>query len=76
MKKEREIVVMGGSFDPPTSAHKMLMKEAVDTLDADIGFFVSVSSHETCRRLYHEGDSENVGSCLDGRTRLAKETIK
>ena len=44
MKKDKKkIVVMGGSFNPPTSAHYRLMKEAVDALEADIGFFVPVS---------------------------------
>ena len=41
--EKKRIVVMGGSFNPPTSAHLRLMKEAVDTLRADIGFFVPVS---------------------------------
>ena len=39
----KRIVVMGGSFNPPTLAHYRLMKEAIVTLNADIGFFVPVS---------------------------------
>lgn len=36
-------MVLGGSFNPPSLAHYKLMKEAIDALDADIGFFVPVS---------------------------------
>jgi len=32
MKEGKRIVVMGGSFNPPTLAHYKLMKEAIDTL--------------------------------------------
>lgn len=34
------IVVMGGSFNPPTRAHLQLMKKAMDTVDACQGIFV------------------------------------
>lgn len=49
----RRIVVMGGSFNPPTSAHYLLMKEAVDAIDADIGFFVPVSDAYLKRKMRH-----------------------
>ena len=42
-KCKQRIVVLGGSFNPPTIAHYRLMKEAVDALGADLGFFVPVS---------------------------------
>ncbi len=44
---------MGGSFNPPTLAHYRLMKEAVDALDADIGFFVPVSDAYLKRKMRH-----------------------
>lgn len=44
---------MGGSFNPPTSAHLRLMKEAVDALEADIGFFVPVSDAYLKRKMRH-----------------------
>ena len=44
---------MGGSFNPPTTAHYMLMKEAVDALEADIGFFVPVSDAYLKRKMRH-----------------------
>ena len=52
-KKKKKIVVMGGSFNPPTLAHYKLMKEAVDALDADIGFFVPVSDAYLKRKMRH-----------------------
>ena len=44
---------MGGSFNPPTSAHYRLMKEAVDALEADVGFFVPVSDAYLKRKMRH-----------------------
>lgn len=44
---------MGGSFNPPTLAHYKLMKEAIDALDADIGFFVPVSDAYLRRKMRH-----------------------
>ena len=52
-KKKNRIVVMGGSFNPPTTAHYKLMKEAVDALEADIGFFVPVSDAYLKRKMRH-----------------------
>ena len=51
--EKKRIVVMGGSFNPPTSAHYWLMKEAVDALEADIGFFVPVSDAYLKRKMRH-----------------------
>ncbi len=39
-----KIIVMGGSFNPPTLAHQRLLLAAVDTFGADRGIFVP-SSH-------------------------------
>lgn len=49
----KRIVVMGGSFNPPTLAHYKLMKEAIAVLDADIGFFVPVSDAYLKRKMRH-----------------------
>jgi len=38
----KKIVVMGGSFNPPTIAHYRLMKASIDAVDADM-FFSSLS---------------------------------
>ena len=50
---KNKIVVMGGSFNPPTAAHYKLMKRAVDALEADIGFFVPVSDAYLKRKMCH-----------------------
>lgn len=42
---------MGGSFNPPTLAHYMLMKEAIDVLNVDIGLFVPVSDAYLRRKM-------------------------
>lgn len=52
-KDTKKIVVMGGSFNPPTLAHYKLMKVAVDGLGADIGFFVPVSDAYLKRKMRH-----------------------
>jgi len=47
--EKRKIVVMGGSFNPPTIAHQKLMLAAVEALQAEMGIFVP-SSHEYVKR--------------------------
>ena len=47
----KRIVVMGGSFNPPTLAHFKLMKAAVDAVDAETGFFVPVSDAYLKRKM-------------------------
>ncbi len=44
---------MGGSFNPPTLAHYLLMKEAIDAVDADIGLFIPVSDAYLRRKMNH-----------------------
>jgi nicotinate (nicotinamide) nucleotide adenylyltransferase len=53
VKDKQQIVVLGGSFNPPTLAHYMLMKEAVNALRADLGFFVPVSDAYLKRKMRH-----------------------
>lgn len=49
--KNKTIVVMGGSFNPPTIAHYRLMKEALDAINADVGYFVPVSDAYLKRKM-------------------------
>ena len=52
MKKEnKRMVVMGGSFNPPTLAHFKLMREAIDAIDAWRGVFVPVSDAYLKRKM-------------------------
>ncbi len=83
--EEKKIVVMGGSFNPPTLAHYRLMKEAIDALDADIGFFVPVSDAYLKRKMRHSHPpvvlSEEMrvrmlqSMCTDGRMRVCEKEI-
>ena len=54
-KKSKRIVVMGGSFNPPTLAHYKLMKTALETIDADLAFFVPVSDAYLKRKMARSG---------------------
>lgn len=45
----KKIVVMGGSFNPPTLAHSRLLLGAVNRIGADMGIFVP-SSHNYVKR--------------------------
>lgn len=49
----KNIIVMGGSFNPPTLAHYKLMKDAIDALDARKGYFVPVSDAYLKRKMRH-----------------------
>lgn len=49
----KRLVVMGGSFNPPTVAHYRLMKAAVDALGAEHGLFVPVSDAYLRRKMRH-----------------------
>lgn len=42
-EKQKRIVVMGGSFNPPTIAHLRLMRAAVEGVHADTGIFLPAS---------------------------------
>ena len=76
---------MGGSFNPPTLAHYRLMKEAIDALDADIGFFVPVSDAYLKRKMRHSHPPVVLpeemrvrmlqAMCTDSRMRVCEKEI-
>ena len=45
------IVVMGGSFNPPTLAHLQLMRSAMDTVDACQGIFVPTAHEYVAKKM-------------------------
>lgn len=47
----KRIVVMGGSFNPPTVAHHILMQKTIDAIGADKGIFVPVSDAYLRRKM-------------------------
>lgn len=49
--RQRRIVVMGGSFNPPTLAHGKLLSAAVNSLNADSGIFVPSSEAYVARKM-------------------------
>ena len=51
MENIERIVVMGGSFNPPTIAHQELMKDAMKAVEAELGFFVPVSDAYLKRKM-------------------------
>ncbi|MCR5166759.1 MAG: nicotinate (nicotinamide) nucleotide adenylyltransferase [Oscillospiraceae bacterium] len=48
---DKTIVVLGGSFNPPTKAHTALLKSAVEQLDASFGIFVPSSKAYVERKM-------------------------
>lgn len=49
--ESNRIVVMGGSFNPPTVAHHILMQNTIDAIGADKGIFVPVSDAYLRRKM-------------------------
>lgn len=64
MPAEKRIVVLGGSFNPPTLAHFRLMRAALDGLDAQTGYYVPSSSKYVARKMKKTAHPEEV--CPDG----------
>lgn len=56
----RRIVVMGGSFNPPTVAHRKLLLAAVDSLRADAGIFVPSSEKYVERKMKRQRHPKEV----------------
>ncbi len=63
----KKMIVMGGSFNPPTIAHFKMMQYAVKTLDAEKGIFVPVSYAYLKRKMR---GLENKEICLKEEERL------
>ena len=47
----KTIVVLGGSFNPPTKAHIELLKSTVEQLDATLGLFVPASNRYVEKKM-------------------------
>ena len=69
-EKQKKIVVLGGSFNPPTIAHMILMQSALDALPADLGVFVPSSEAYVARKMRRQ-KSEMIFS-EERRLRLLK----
>lgn len=62
-----KIVVMGGSFNPPTIAHLKMMQSALDQLGAEKGIFVPTADKSLRRKMRRAGFPEEV---LSEETRM------
>ncbi len=51
MNEKQKIIVMGGSFNPPTIAHYSMLNHVVEQLGADMGLFVPVSEAYLKRKM-------------------------
>lgn len=64
---KKSVVVMGGSFNPPTIAHLKIMQKALDAVNAEKGFLVPVSFPYLKRKMVKAGQSH---LCLPDDLRL------
>jgi len=63
----KNIVVMGGSFNPPTIAHLKVIQTAMDALDAEVGYLAPVSHAYLKRKMVKAGCGH---LCIPTVTRL------
>ena len=61
----KSIVVMGGSFNPPTLAHEKLMIIAINAVKADLGIFVPSSDKYVKRKMSKAKHNNQVYSEYD-----------
>ena len=62
----KKIVVLGGSFNPPTKAHMALLKAAMNNVCAEVGVFVPTSDAYVRNKMVKAGES----ICLPAETRF------
>lgn len=60
MSKANKIVVVGGSFNPPTVAHKRIMEEAIQAIGADKGIFIPSSENYVSRKMSKKTEDNQV----------------
>lgn len=60
-----KIVVMGGSFNPPTIAHEKLMETSIKAINADLGIFVPSSDKYVTRKMNKVKKNNQVYSEYD-----------
>lgn len=59
-KQYKKIVVLGGSFNPPTKAHLMLLRTAVDAVDADCGLFAPAPYRYVQKKMKRSGFRQEI----------------
>ena len=76
---EKRIVVLGGSFNPPTKAHSKLLDTAIKQTDAEFGIFVPSSDNYVTRKMSKQNGNNKVYSQqtrLDMLNEICKENEK
>lgn len=71
MMKAEKTIVMGGSFHPPTRAHLLLMRTALDLAEAETGLFVPVSDAYLKRKLKND-DTRRVFFSFETRVTMLR----
>ncbi|MDY3766241.1 MAG: NADAR domain-containing protein [Lachnospiraceae bacterium] len=66
--EKQNIIVMGGSFNPPTIAHLKIVQAAMDAVHAEKGYLVPVSHAYLKRKMVKAGEGH---MCLSDGVRLA-----
>lgn len=61
---QKRIVVLGGSFNPPTFAHLNVMLQAINELNAEFGLFVPSSDNYVRRKMVRQSKNKVVYSEL------------
>ena len=64
-EKQKTIVVLGGSFNPPTKAHTKLLESAVEQMNASFGLFVPSSNNYVSRKIQKQGGKDKLYSESD-----------
>lgn len=65
--EKQNIIVMGGSFNPPTIAHLKIIQAAMDAVNAKKGYLVPVSHAYLKRKMVKAGESH---MCITDAIRL------
>ena len=60
--RDKTLVVLGGSFKPPTKAHIKLLESTVEQLNADFGIFVPASENYVARKITRHGGKDKLYS--------------
>lgn len=67
-----KIVVLGGSFNPPTRAHKVLLRTSVDRVQADLGIFVPSSNYYVARKIQRTPNSKAMFLTEERRNKILR----
>ena len=59
---DKTVVVLGGSFNPPTKAHIKLLESTVEQLNASFGIFVPASNNYVARKVRRHGNKDKLYS--------------